>query len=118
MQHRKLFEKAGHIVLYLCVLYYLLPFRPAYLYFIAYHPAANPVQQEQILNADANSPKFLAYYNFPQKDKSRFDVAFTLAIAPLAKAAAPSVFTYRAYFLTLYSIPNILCNSNRGPPAA
>ncbi len=115
-------KKIVCILSYLILLYYLLPFRPIYLYYIAHHKSASIVhdnknESEQLLAGNKSLLK--SADSFPQKDRSRFDLDHPLLIHPVLEKF---VFSYKqisfSYPRICYADPLLFYNSNRGPPCA
>jgi hypothetical protein len=99
---------------YLVLLYYLLPFRPSYLYYASQHSGENALQQTEGATAVLKSANF-----FPQKIKVRFCFDFFLPRTPVLESIVFNVSSeQKHYSASKYLTPSLLPNSNRGPPAA
>ena len=111
-------KKTIAIVLYITVLYYLLPFRPCYLYSIVHQKPNHSYHCFKNEHVSSAHETFLKIGDpFPKKNKSKFGLEGNIIIAPIFNGF---VFTYRKVVFPFvqpkYVAPLILCNSNRGPP--
>lgn len=124
MKNNQIIRKSVSIFLYAAVLYYLLPFRPLYLYFIAHHydvdkfyeQSDQPVSTTQysiLLTAELHHNKD----TFPKKDRVRFFFNPTFIVTPFINTF---VFYYTNQTTTIqqstYQNPSVLFQSGRSPP--
>jgi hypothetical protein len=124
MKQNPILKISSSILLYAIVLYYLLPFRPAYLYYSAHHnqtqivyelnkDKANPSQNNITFTSDLKHNKD----TFPQKDKVRFFFTSCYITTPfITKFVFYNVNQNFPFLQSSYQNPLILFNSGRGPP--
>jgi hypothetical protein len=112
-------------LLYLLIVYFLLPFNPGYVYHIAqYEPAyiLNEIKKEGAIQDNNTSPlsKSLSQSDtvFHLKDRVRFYFKTGFILAPLLSAnfAFSSKDHIRTFSLPSYQPPLVTFISNRGPP--
>lgn len=124
MKQAQYIKKAISVPLYLIVVYYLLPFRPMYLYYSAQHnPTAifNELKKEKANQNNAFSlNKQFSQNNdtFPKKDKVRFFIKTGFFVT--STLSDNFVFFGKDQIQTFlhpsYEPPLILFSFNRGPP--
>jgi hypothetical protein len=119
MNPSQFIKKFSSVLLYLTILYYLLPFNPSYLSYSSVQNSNSSYYSVKHESKDLSFKKVILknWDSFLKKDKDRFDLDHDLVIDPVLKKIS---FTYKriAFFYSTcdYSTPIILCNSNRGPP--
>ena len=127
MKIRQFIKKGISVPLYLIVIYYLLPFRPMYLYYSAHHGSAeilNEYKQEKA-NQDKSNIVLgtLLHQNndtFPKKDGVRFFFKSGFVVTPLVSNSFV-FFTkseIRSFLQPCYQPPLVLFALDRGPPFA
>lgn len=117
-------KKTTSVTLYFIVLYYLLPFRPVYLYYSAHHSSADILQEikkEKGNQTGKNlaSDKEFRHNNdiFPKKDQVRFFISGFIIPSPHSNECV--FFTKKKthpFLQSDYQSPLVLFNFNRGPP--
>jgi hypothetical protein len=114
-------KQAVFIFLNLAVLYYLLPFRPGYLYYISHHKSTS--SNESPINKGGHvliSNKIIITSGdlFPKKDNSRFDFNFNIEITPsISKFVLAYTDIVFSHLQVSYSSVSSLYYTTRGPPA-
>ena len=127
MKTGQFIKKGISVVLYLCVIYYLLPFRPMYLYYSAHHTSAdilNELKKEkasQTINGIAfGTAVHQNNDTFPKKDQTRcfFKSGFVVTSPLCSDFVLFAKDEIRTFLHPCYQPPLILFNSGRGPPIA
>jgi len=124
MKLNKTIKKSTSILLYVIVLYYLLPFRPLYIYYTSLNNTSQEYfkQDNKTSNAPENSGVFTSELNynkdtFPQKEKVRFFFDSFFIVSPHYNSVVS--FTkeeIHSYLKSTYQNPLVYYNSGRGPP--
>jgi hypothetical protein len=109
-------NKTFRVLIYFSLLYYLLPFRPVYLYYVYQLKSAQAIHTDGKPCLEAKTA-LSCDFAFPKKDKSRFHLGFLIEISPISYTCRQTHFELQAYLPRAYSNPFLLCNSNRGPPS-
>jgi hypothetical protein len=124
MKRKQNINKAVSIFLYVVALYYLLPFRPMYLYYSSQYQTSEVIINQNEANQADKAATFQTtlHHNkdtFPKKEKVRFFFDTGIAVSPCSITFIPNNKNERLHFLyTFYKDPFTLSNSSRGPPLA
>ncbi len=125
MKPGQFIRRANSVTLYLIVLYYLLPFRPVYLYYSAHHTLSDILLElKEKKNQIGNNLAFNEVFRhnsdtFPKKDQARFFFSGFIIPSPLSNGVAFVSKKEISHFLqSPYQNALVLFNSGRGPPLA
>jgi hypothetical protein len=125
MKQKQVIKKSASIILYAIVLFYLLPFRPLYIFYNYSHFNTTGECYEQSNNVLITSDNSLALTSeihlnkdtFPKKDKIRFYFDSFFIVSPdCNKVASTTKEEIVPYLHYIYHNPLVNCNSGRGPP--
>jgi hypothetical protein len=118
----KFMKKSTCIFSYIILLYYLLPFRPAYIYYSSQQKSASSFYYNLSENKKTFADNKCFKKNddtFPKKGRIRFDLDDNFKIDPVFEGllvAYKKVISSESHIQ--YVNPLVYCNSNRGPPTA
>ena len=124
MKQNPIINKSTSIVLYAIVLYYLLPFRPLYIYYTSLNNTTQEYYQQDTKatnNSESSGVLASELHNnkdtFPQKEKVRFFFDSFFIVSPhyntVVSFTKEEIHSYLQY---TYQNPLVFYNSSRGPP--
>jgi len=124
MKLNQIIKKGASILLYTIVLYYLLPFRPLYLYYTSLNNTSQEYfkHDNKSTNAPESSGVFTSELNynkdtFPQKEKVRFFFDSVFIVSPYyVSVVSLTKEEIQSYLESTYQNPLVYYNSSRGPP--